>query len=88
MASASVSKAIYDQPMTVLDNFIAFARALPAERLEAMDDALATLMASYANDHDFTPDELADLRMRAAEADPELSNPEEISRIFGKPFRA
>ena len=30
--------------MTVLDNFIAFARALPAERREAMDDALAAPM--------------------------------------------
>ena len=74
--------------MTVLDNFIAFARALPAERREAMNDALALLMASYAKDHDFTPDELADLQMRADESNPELSDPEEISRIFGKPFRA
>ena len=73
--------------MTVLDNFIAFARALLAERREAMDDALATLMASYAKDHDFTPEELADLRSRAAEANPELSDPQEISRIFGKPFQ-
>lgn len=73
--------------MTVLDNFIAFARALPAERRKAMDDALAALMESYAKDYDFTSEEMADLHMRAAEADPELSDPEEISRIFGKPFR-
>ena len=32
--------------MTVLANFIAFARALPAERREAMDDALAALMGT------------------------------------------
>ena len=74
--------------MTVLDNFIAFARALPAERLEAMDDALAALMESYAKEYDFTSEEMADLRGRAAETDPELSDPEEIARLFGKPFRA
>ena len=74
--------------MTVLDNFIAFARALPAERRESMDDALAVLMASYARDFDFTPDEMADLHQRAAESDPELSDPADITRLFGKPFRA
>ena len=74
--------------MTVLDNFIAFARALPAKRREAMDDALAALMDSYAKDHDFTAEELADLCQRAAESEPELSDPDEITRIFGRPFRA
>ena len=73
--------------VTVLDNFIAFARALPAERLEAMDDALAALMESYARDYDFTPEEMADLRRRAAETHPELSDPQDIDRLFGKPFR-
>lgn len=74
--------------MTVLDNFIAFARALPAERREAMDDGLAALMESYAKDYDFTSEEMADLCRRAAETDPELSDPQEIVRLFGKLFRA
>ena len=74
--------------MTVLANFIAFARALPAERREAMDDALAALMESYAKDYDWTSEEMADLRRRAAETDPELSDPQEIAQLFGKPFRA
>ena len=74
--------------MTVLDNFIAFARALPAERSEAMDDALAALMESYAKDYDFTPEEMADLRRCAAETNPELSDPQDIARLFGKPDRA
>ena len=74
--------------MTVLDSFIAFARALPADRREAVEDTLAALMDSYAERFDFTPDELAELRRRAAEADPEFSDPNDISQIFGKPFRA
>ena len=73
--------------MTVLDNFIAFARALPAERREAVEDTLAAVMDSYAERYDFTPDELTELRRRAAEADPELSDPDAIAHLFGKPFR-
>lgn len=73
--------------MTVLDNFIAFARALPAERREAVEDTLAALMDSYAERYDFTPDELTELRRRTAEADPELSDPDAIAHLFGKPFR-
>ena len=74
--------------MTVLDNFIAFARALPAERREAVEDTLAALMDSYAERYDFTPDELTELRRRAAETDPALSDPGDIANLFGKPFRA
>jgi hypothetical protein len=74
--------------MTVLDSFIAFARALPADRREAVEDTLAALMDSYGERFDFTHDELAELRRRAAEADPELSDPNDISQIFGKSFRA
>jgi len=74
--------------MTVLDNFIAFARALPAERREAVEDTLAALMYSYAERFDFTQDELAELRRRAAETDPALSDPDHIANLFGKPFRA
>ena len=74
--------------MTVLDSFIAFARALPASRREAVEETLAALMENYAERYEFTPDELAELRRRAAEADPELSDPNAIAQIFGKPFRA
>ena len=52
-----------------------------------MDDALAVLMESYAKDYDFTSEEMADLRRRAAETHPELSDPQDIDRLFGKPFR-
>ena len=73
--------------MTVLDNFIAFARALPADRRAAVEDTLAALMDSYAERFDFTPDELAELHRRVAETDPELSDPDDIAKLFGKPFR-
>ena len=52
-----------------------------------MDDALAALMESYAREYDFTSEEMADLRRCAAETDPELFDPDEIARIFGKPCR-
>lgn len=72
--------------MTILDKFIAFARALPAEGREQMDLALAALMDSYDSRYDFTAEELNELRRRAEETDPQYSDPQDIAEIFGKPF--
>ena len=74
--------------MTVLDSFVAFARALPADRREAIEDALAALMDSFGDRFDFTTDEMAELRRRAAESEPELSDPRDITQLFGRPFRS
>lgn len=74
--------------MTVLEKFISFTRELPAERLQSVESALATLMETYSGQHEFSADELAELDRRAAESNPTFSNPDEITKIFGKPFSA
>ncbi len=74
--------------MTVLENFIAFASALPADQRESVEQSLAALMESLSAEFDFTPTELAELERRMAEPDPQFSDPADITKIFGKPFRA
>ncbi len=74
--------------MTVLDKFVAFASALPADQRELVEEALAALMESLSAEYDFTPAELAEIESRMAEPNPELSDPADIAKIFGKPFRA
>lgn len=73
--------------MSVLDSFIAFASALPPEQRETVDLALAALMDQFSGEHDLTAGELAEIDRRMAEANPEFSDPAEITRLFGKPFR-
>jgi hypothetical protein len=74
--------------MTVLENFIAFASALPADQRESVEEALAALMESLSPEYDFTPAELADIECRAADPDPRFADPAAITKLFGKPFRA
>ena len=73
--------------MTVLDNFIAFARALPAGRRQEVEDSLAVLMDSFNARFDFSGEEMDDLLRRANETDPAYSDPADLTKIFGKPFR-
>lgn len=72
--------------MTMLDTFVSFAKGLPADRLQAVEAALAELMASYSEQYMFTDSELADLDRRVAEPKPTFSDPAEIAKLFGKPF--
>jgi hypothetical protein len=72
--------------MTMLEKFLAFARELPADKLESLEEALEHIMASYSNDHDFTSEELAELDRRAADENPEYADPDSIAAIFGKKF--
>ncbi len=74
--------------MTVLERFVSFAQGLPADRLHSVETALATLMATYSDGHDFTASELAELDRRAAETNPRFTEPGQISKLFGKPFSA
>ena len=73
--------------MTMIEKFLSFAKALPADQLEAVEESLAALMESMSERYDFTPAELADLQMRLAEPNPEFSDPADIAKIFGKQFR-
>jgi hypothetical protein len=74
--------------MSIFDKFIAFANGLPADQRESVEEGLAALMASLSITFDFTPAELADINDRMAESNPEFSTSTDITRIFGKPFRA
>ncbi len=74
--------------MTVLEQFVSFAKALPDDRRQSVETALAALMETYSGNHEFADEELAELDRRMAEANPQFSDPAEISRLFGKPFAA
>jgi hypothetical protein len=74
--------------MTVLENFIAFASALPADQRESVEEALAALMESLSAEYDFTPAELSEIACRAADPDAQFADPAAITKLFGKPFRA
>lgn len=74
--------------MTMLEKFVSFARGLPADRLQSMEAALAELMESYSDEHDFTAPQLAEIDRRVADANPQFAKSDDISRLFGKPFSA
>lgn len=81
-------KTRYNTPMTMLEKFMAFAKALPADRLESVEEVLATLMETYSDKYDLTADQLAEMEKRLAEKNPEYASQAEITAIFGKPFSA
>ena len=72
--------------MTMLDKFLSFAKALPADRLESMEESLAALMKSYSAEYGFTASELAEIDRRVAEDRPQYAAPEAIEKLFGKTF--
>lgn len=74
--------------MSMLETFLAFAKSLPADRLQAVESALAALMESYSEGHEFTAAELDELDRRLADPRPRFADPEEIDRLLGKPFAA
>jgi regulator of sirC expression with transglutaminase-like and TPR domain len=74
--------------MTMLEKFVSFAKALPSDRLESVEESLAALMESLSDEYGFSDSELAEIEKRSALVDPEFSNPTDITKIFGKPFSA
>jgi hypothetical protein len=72
--------------MTVLDKFVSFAKALPAEQLEAVEASLAEIMESMSDDSDFTPEELAELDRRMADPNPRMADDAAVERLLGRPL--
>jgi hypothetical protein len=72
--------------MTSIDQFIAFAKALPVDQLEPVEEALDAIMATYAGDGEFNAGELQALDRRLAEPRPQFASPDEITKLLGKPF--
>ena len=72
--------------MTSIDQFIAFAKALPIDQRAPVEEALDAIMVTYADDSGFSAAELAELDRRLAEPRPEYASPDEIANLLGKPF--
>jgi hypothetical protein len=72
--------------MGILDSFIAFTMGLSGDKLQAVEADLAALMDSYSDRFGFTSEELAELEQRVAEPNPKFAHPNDVERIFGKPF--
>lgn len=70
--------------MTVLDSFLAFAKALPADRLGSIEDALLVLMQSYSAQAEFSASELAILDHRVAEERPAFARKSAVEQLLGK----
>lgn len=72
--------------MTMIDQFIAFTRTLPSDRLAPVEEALGAIMATWSDEAGYTGEELAELDRRLAEPKPEYSDSEDIAKLLGKPF--
>lgn len=70
--------------MTMLDTFMSFAKALPADRLQSVEAALAALMETYSEQYAFNDAELSELDRRVAEPKPSFAADAEIAELFGK----
>ncbi len=70
----------------MLESFLRFARELPAEKLDEVEDALAAIMASFNQGDAFTPVEMAELNRRLQVSDPEYASDDAVRAIFGKSF--
>lgn len=76
----------YGDAMTLIDKFVAFAKALPADRRAPVEEALGSIMATLADDTAFTTNDLTELDRRLAEPKVEYLSGEEITELLGKPF--
>lgn len=72
--------------MTLIDQFVAFAKSLPLERRAPVEEALDAIMATYAGDSGFSAPEMSELDRRLAEPKAEYASPDEITNLLGKPF--
>lgn len=72
--------------MTILDRFVEFTNALPAERRGEIESLLATIMAS-GEAAVFTEEELAELDRRLAENPPEYATEDEVAAAFQRTTR-
>lgn len=73
--------------MTVLDRFLDFARALPADRLQTVEDVLEAIMNAAEPGVEFSATELAELDRRMAEPDPRYASGNEVESLFQRTSR-
>jgi hypothetical protein len=70
--------------MTKIDKFVAFARDLPREQLDAIEARLDEIMESYSPEHDLTDAEIAEVKKRMADPDRKRADRDAVARIFGQ----
>ena len=58
--------------MSILEQFVVFAEALPADRRREVDEILAEMMDPSSPDFWFTPEEIAELDRRCADESEEF----------------
>jgi hypothetical protein len=74
--------------MTIIEKFLSFANALPANQLVGVEDALAEIMESYSDRYAFSDAERDVIDQRVTEEQPAFAHPDAIAKLFGKPFSA
>ena len=74
--------------MTIFEKFAEFAQGLPDDRRREFEELLADLMASEQATEEFTAEELAELKRRMDDPNPEYADPKDIAAIFGTTFGA
>ena len=74
--------------MTVLDQFISFAKSLPSDRRGPVEDAMTAMMDSFGDAYAFTASEIGEIDRRLAEPKAEYAPREDIEKLLGTPFRS
>ena len=78
----------YIAGMTIYEKFAEFAERLPDDRRHEIEELLADIMAGEDAADEFTAEELAELKRRMDDPNPEYADPKDIAAIFGTTFGA
>ena len=73
-----------EECMTKIDEFARFMAGLPADSARSVETVLDAIMATYADNAEYSAEELAELDRRIAEPKPEYASADEVAAIFGK----
>jgi hypothetical protein len=68
--------------MTILEKFKTYAEGLPPERRYEVEEILASIMESDAAKVDLTTEELAEVKRRLGDPNPEYADPAEIDALL------
>ena len=72
--------------MTIIDQFVKFAREMPAKERESLEATLAALMNTYSGQFEFALEEIAEIERRRSIANAAFADDAEIEQLFGKPL--
>ena len=69
--------------MTVIEQFVQFAESLDDQERRAIEVELEALMQRHGGDPDLTPAQIAELKRRMADPNPEYASKDEMEANFG-----